>query len=62
MKQEVERGEGKGRFEGRKGGGGRRGKERRAGQCTYMSLQTRLNAAHQGSESSIDVTRGSMNF
>lgn len=27
-----------------------------------MSLQTPLNAAHQGSESSIDVTRGSVHF
>lgn len=32
------------------------------GQRTHMSLQTPLNAAHQGSESSVDVTRGSVHF
>lgn len=33
-----------------------------AGQCAHMSLKTPLNAAHQGSESSVDVTRGSVHF
>lgn len=41
--------------------GGREG-ERGAGQCAHMSLQTPLKAAHQGSESSVDVTRGSVHF
>lgn len=56
--REEERGEGwwkAGRGEGGKG-------ERRAGQDTHMSLKTPLNAAHQGSESSIDVTRDSNHF
>lgn len=58
---------GKGRGKGRRvvEGGQRKegGKgERRAGQDTHMSLKTPLNAAHQGSESSIDVTRDSNHF
>lgn len=52
---------------GRRTVGGSERKERgngewRAGRDTHMSLQTPLNAAHQGSESSVDVTRGSVHF
>ena len=39
-----------------------RGRERRAGQRAHMSLQAPLNAAHQGSESSVGVTWGSVHF
>lgn len=47
----------KGTESGRRAGRGGEG-----GQCAHMSLQTPLNAAHQGSESSVDVTRGSVHF
>ena len=71
MNEEAEQGEGKGRTEGAKEGGREVGEGERKGEekgwpvpCVqaHMSLQTPLNAAHQGSESSIDVTRGSVHF
>lgn len=67
MNEEAERGEGKGETEGAKEGGREVGGEKRKGEekgcpCAHMSLQAPLNAAHQGSESSVDVTRGSVHF